>query len=53
MIEQWKKKVELKALEKGKKEEEKRIQKALDEYEEQLEELFSGFGGEDDELEFF
>lgn len=37
----------------GKKEEEKRIQKALDEYEEQLEELFAGFGGEDDELEFF
>ena len=37
----------------GKKEEEKRIQKALDEYEEQLEELFGGFGGEDDGLEFF
>ena len=37
----------------GKKEEEERIQKELDEYEEELEALFAGFGGEDDELEFF
>ena len=37
----------------GKKEEEERIQKELDDYEEELEALFDGFGGEDDELEFF
>lgn len=37
----------------GKKEEEERVQKKLDAYEEELEMLFDGFDGEDDELEFF
>lgn len=37
----------------GKKEEEERVQKELDEYEDQLAALFDGFDGEDDELEFF